>query len=45
MNVRLVVAKKNRAHTNDSDIVLWGFKFPESNIDGDTALTLGLELV
>jgi hypothetical protein len=26
-------------------IVLRGFELPESNIDGDTTLTLGLELV
>lgn len=32
-------------HTNDGDIVLGGLELPESDIDGDTTLTLGLELV
>lgn len=32
-------------HTNDGDIVLRGLELPESDIDGDTTLTLGLELV
>ena len=27
------------------DHVLWGLELPESDIDGDTTLTLGLELV
>ena len=31
--------------TNDGDIVLGGLELPESDIDGDTTLTLGLELV
>jgi len=30
---------------NDGDVVLWGLELPESDIDGDTTLTLGLELV
>ena len=30
---------------NNSDIVLGGFEFPQGNVDGDTTLTLGLELV
>ena len=30
---------------NDGDIVLLGLELPESDVDGDTALTLGLELV
>lgn len=30
---------------NDGDIVLGGLELPESDIDGDTTLTLGLELV
>ena len=30
---------------NDSDIELVGLEFPQSNIDGDTTLTLGLEFV
>jgi hypothetical protein len=30
---------------NDGDVVLGGLELPESDIDGDTALTLGLELV
>jgi hypothetical protein len=29
-------------HTNDGDIVLWGLELPESDINGDTTLTLGL---
>ena len=30
---------------NDGDIVLGSLELPESNVDGDTTLTLGLELV
>uniref|UniRef100_A0A453IBK5 Uncharacterized protein n=1 Tax=Aegilops tauschii subsp. strangulata TaxID=200361 RepID=A0A453IBK5_AEGTS len=30
---------------NDGAVVLGGLKLPEGNIDGDTSLTLGLELV
>jgi hypothetical protein len=30
---------------NDGDIVARSLELPESNIDGDTTLTLGLELV
>jgi hypothetical protein len=30
---------------DDGDVVLWGLELPESDIDGDTTLTLGLELV
>merc|ERR1719342_416672 len=30
---------------NDADIVLGGLELPESDIDGDTSLTFGLELV
>ena len=30
---------------NDGDVVLIGLKFPESDIDGNTTFTLGLELV
>lgn len=30
---------------NDGDVVLGGLELPESNIDGDTTLSLGLELV
>ena len=31
--------------TDDGDIVLGGLELPESDIDGDTTLTLGLQLV
>ena len=31
--------------TDDSDEVLGGLELPESDIDGDTTLALGLELV
>jgi hypothetical protein len=31
--------------TNDSDIVLGSLKLPEGNINGNTTLTLSLELV
>lgn len=31
--------------TDDGDVVLGGLELPESDIDGDTALALGLELV
>jgi hypothetical protein len=30
---------------DNSDVVLGGLELPESDIDGDTTLTLGLELV
>lgn len=30
---------------NDSDSVLGGLELPESNVDGDTTFSLGLELV
>jgi len=36
---------KGGGPTNDGDIVLGGFELPESDIDGDTTLTFGLELV
>jgi hypothetical protein len=32
-------------YTDDSDIVTGSLELPESNIDGDTTLTLGLQLV
>ena len=31
--------------TNNGDLILGGLELPEGNIDGDTTLTLGLELV
>ena len=31
--------------TDDGDLILGGLELPESDIDGDTALTLGLQLV
>jgi hypothetical protein len=31
--------------TDDGDIVLWSLELPESDIDGDTTLTLGLQFV
>lgn len=31
--------------TDDGDVVLGGLELPESDVDGDTALALGLELV
>ena len=31
--------------TNDGDLILGGLELPEGDIDGDTTLTLGLELV
>jgi hypothetical protein len=31
--------------TDDGDLILGGLELPESDIDGDTTLTLGLELV
>lgn len=37
--------KGKEKHTNDGDIVLGGLELPEGDIDGDTTLTLGLELV
>ena len=32
-------------HTDDGDIVLGSLELPESNVNGDTTLTLGLEFV
>lgn len=32
-------------HTNDGDMVLGGLELPEGDINGDTTLTLGLQLV
>ena len=32
-------------HTDDGDVVLGSLELPEGDIDGDTTLTLGLELV
>lgn len=37
--------KELKKHTNDGDIVLGSLELPEGNVDGDTTLTLGLELV
>lgn len=31
--------------TNDGDLILGGLELPESDIDGDTTLTLSLQLV
>lgn len=31
--------------TNDGDIVLGSLELPQGNVDGDTTLTLGLQLV
>ena len=31
--------------TNDGNLVLAGLELPEGNVDGDTTLTLSLELV
>lgn len=31
--------------TNDGDLILGGVELPEGNVNGDTTLTLGLELV
>ena len=36
---------KGKLLLTDSDIVLGRLELPESNVDGDTTLTLGLELV
>jgi hypothetical protein len=37
--------KAEEAHTNDGDVVLGRLKLPECNVDRDTSLALGLELV
>jgi hypothetical protein len=42
--VRNAIEKTGR-HTNDGDIVLGSLELPERNVDGDTTLTLGLQLV
>lgn len=40
-----MTTKTWRAHTNDGDMVLGGLELPEGDINGDTTLTLGLQLV
>lgn len=35
----------SRERTDNSDVVLGGFELPESDINGDTTLTLSLQLV
>ena len=37
--------KRGRNRTNDSDIVFGSLEFPEGDIDGDTTLALGLQLI
>jgi hypothetical protein len=34
-----------KRRTNNSDVVFRSFELPEGDVDGDTTLTLGLELV
>ena len=36
---------QGRKLTDDSDLILGGQELPEGNVNGDTTLTLGLELV
>lgn len=36
---------RGKALTNDGDLVLGSAELPESDIDGDTTLTLSLQLV
>jgi hypothetical protein len=38
-------AQDNGKHTNDGDVVLGSLELPESDIDGDTTLTLSLQFV
>jgi len=37
--------RERERHTNDGDVVLGRLELPERNVDGDTTLTLGLQLV
>jgi hypothetical protein len=37
--------EEDSERTNDSDVVLGSLELPERNVNGDTTLTLGLELV
>ena len=39
------IKQRKRCRHTDGDVVLGGLELPESDIDGDTTLTLGLELV
>lgn len=32
-------------HTNDGNLIFGGLELPEGNVDGNTTLTLGLQLV
>jgi hypothetical protein len=43
--VKIFARQVGWKHTDNSDIVAGGFELPESDIDSDTTLTLGLELV
>ena len=40
-----IAPRRGLGPTNDGDIVLGGLELPEGDINGDTTLTLGLELV
>ena len=40
-----ILFNSRTGRTNDGDVVLRGFELPEGNIDSDTTLTLGLQLV
>lgn len=42
---RVHECSESREHTNDGDIELGSLELPEGNVDRDTTLTLGLELV
>jgi hypothetical protein len=45
VSIELTSDGEQQQHTNDGDMVLGGLELPEGDIDGDTTLTLGLELV
>ena len=41
----ILTSKSTQKLTNDGDIVAGSLELPQGNIDGDTALTLGLQFV
>lgn len=45
VSIELTSEGEQQQHTNDGDMVLGSLELPEGDIDGDTTLTLSLELV
>lgn len=45
MLARIGLGERAGCLTNDGDLILGGLELPERNVDGDTTLTLSLQLV